>query len=78
MVSIIAPPCMYCARFRRAERGLTCDPYPDGIPDAIVDTRIDHRDPQPGDNWLRFEQDPAMRLLDREFHDAIFDGQKSA
>lgn len=69
---------MFCARFRRAARGLTCDAYPDGIPDAIVYTRIDHRDPLLGDHGLRFEQDLAMPVLDGEFYDAIFDDQTIA
>jgi hypothetical protein len=77
MVSIIAPPCLYCARFRRAISGITCDAYPDVIPDAIVATRIDHRQQLPGDHGLRFEQDPAMPLLDGKFYDAIFDDQTS-
>lgn len=34
--------------------GLFCDAFPDGIPNAIKTTRVDHRKPFPGDHDLQF------------------------
>lgn len=31
-----------------------CTAYPDGIPQAIIDNRYDHRQPQAGDRGLRW------------------------
>ena len=33
----------------------TCKAYPDGIPDAILLSKHDHRKPYPGDNGIRYE-----------------------
>jgi hypothetical protein len=34
--------------------GLWCAAYPDGVPDAIVFSRVDHHDPYAGDHGLRY------------------------
>lgn len=44
--------CMTCSRLRE---GLVCEAYPDGIPEEILDNRVDHRVPQPGDRGLHYE-----------------------
>lgn len=56
--TVNAPPiCVDCQRLRKAvygKWGLFCDAFPDGIPDAIKLTRVDHRRPYPGDHDLQF------------------------
>ena len=56
---IITPPiCVDCQRLHRrppaGRQGLFCDAFPDGIPEAIVTTRVDHRKPFTGDHDLQF------------------------
>jgi hypothetical protein len=48
---------MECARFHRDKdtEGLTCDAFPDGIPDEIIMGDSDHRKPVKGDHGLQFE-----------------------
>lgn len=51
------PICHYCARLRpraRGQWGLFCDAFPDGIPETIIQTQVDHRKPYPGDHDLQF------------------------
>jgi hypothetical protein len=54
-------PCAYCLHVERIDEKLTgnCKAYPDGIPRALKWDAIDHRDPYPGDNGIRFKQDPT-------------------
>lgn len=55
---IIAPPiCAGCRRLHRAvygKWGLFCDAFPDGIPEDIIASRVDHRQPVAGDHGLQF------------------------
>jgi hypothetical protein len=37
------------------EPELVCKAYPGGIPDAIIEGKVDHRKPFKGDNGIRFE-----------------------
>lgn len=64
MTSYPAPMCMVCAHFHRRAPRLTCGAFPNGIPDAILESRADHRRPQPGDGGTRFELDPDWKGCD--------------
>lgn len=56
--------CHGCSHLREAtsleDRGATCDAFPEGIPEAILQGGFDHREPFPGDGGVRFEQEPGM------------------
>ena len=56
--AVSAPPiCVDCQRLHPAiygKWGLYCDAFPDGIPDAIKHTRVDHHKPYAGDHGLQF------------------------
>lgn len=45
----------------------TCTAFPGGIPLRIYYERGDHRKPWPGDDGVRFQQDPSKPPLD-EFY----------
>lgn len=53
------PMCQWCRHLRRANASekspFTCDAYPDGIPDAILNGNVDHRLPYAGDRGILFE-----------------------
>ena len=52
--------CVWCRH--RSSDGRRCRAYPDGIPDAILMNRHDHRSPYKGDSGLRFEPRGTHRL----------------
>jgi hypothetical protein len=56
MMSTQQPLCLACVHLRP---GLTCGAFPDRIPVAILDGRVDHRQPYPGDHGIQFEPLPA-------------------
>lgn len=60
------PICLMCTRFRESGTGMTCDAYPEGIPNVIIDSAVDHREPYEGDHGLQFEaiDDRAAELAD--------------
>lgn len=57
MIPQYPPICFECARFDRASGRFQCDAFPAGIPEAIIDSEADHREPYDGDGGLRFVRD---------------------
>jgi hypothetical protein len=56
-----APMCMDCERFDDGGRTrLSCEEFPDGIPDEIIDNEKDHRVPVPFDRGRRFKPKPGV------------------
>jgi len=58
MVQGPPPMCMECARHYG---DLTCEAFPEGIPDPIVMNQHDHREAFKGDKDLLFLQDQSIR-----------------
>jgi hypothetical protein len=56
-----APICLNCKHFHQGGEGLTCDAFPEGIPDDILTTDVEHRKPYPGDHGMQFEQAKLTR-----------------
>lgn len=67
-MDIIAPPiCIDCVRLRPAvygKWGLFCSAFPQGIPDEIKTSRVDHRQPVDGDHGLQFLAKSAAAAAD--------------
>ena len=56
MTSLVMPICMVCRHLSRDPGwGYRCTAFPAGIPDAIIESRVDHREPFDGDDGIRFE-----------------------
>ena len=54
MTSHSRPMCVYCKH--RIGVSVTCEAYPEGIPEEIFFTsEIDHREPYEGDDGIQFE-----------------------
>lgn len=70
MTTPITPICLFCRHFNRDdEEAFSCRAYPQGIPEAIVISESDHRQPYRGDHGMRFEPvDPeGARYADEVF-----------
>jgi hypothetical protein len=61
MTSVLTPMCYTCIHL---QPGMTCDAFPEGIPDEIAESAADHRLPYPGDNGIQYEHDPEMPEYD--------------
>ena len=67
--------CLWCPRLHGRDEGpmpaeLSCDAYPESIPDKIVNNEVDHREPVKGDSGLRFE--PIAGLTDADMDRMVF------
>lgn len=62
MPTIVAPICIGCLHFKMAPAGslekLSCDAFPDGIPEEIYTSIFDHHHPFRGDHDIQYESDP--------------------
>jgi hypothetical protein len=58
MTSIVMPICMLCKHYHQPQEGdqtLMCNGYPVRIPEAILFSSVDHRQPYAGDKGIQFE-----------------------
>ena len=77
MTTYLAPICLGCThlRIQQPDQPLTCDAYPNGIPQAILHSGVDHRTPQPGDHGITFEPKDADAA---EYADLLFETLRDA
>lgn len=61
MGDVPVPMCAFCRHFDRQAETFACSAYPDGIPDAIVRSDVDHRKPHAGDHGIQFEPGPRRK-----------------
>lgn len=61
MSDVPAPMCMFCRHYDRQAETFACSAYPDGIPDAIVRSEVDHRKPHTDDHGIRFDAHPRQK-----------------
>jgi hypothetical protein len=61
---IVAPMCMSCRHYDRSDEAeeITCSAYPDGIPELILESEVDHRYPYRGDRGITFDLDPRYPM----------------
>lgn len=55
MTTYPAPICLWCVHFIPEAKGMTCTAFPEGIPEAIVLSRVFHTAPYPGDQGIAFQ-----------------------
>ncbi|KNZ68846.1 hypothetical protein Tfer_2615 [Thermincola ferriacetica] len=56
MTTVKAPICMTCDHFIDDPERLICEAFPNGIPEAIINSQADHRMPYPGDNGIQYKR----------------------
>jgi len=52
-MQVLPPICLDCIHYTG---GLKCKAYPDGIPEAIILSKVDHKKPYEGDHGIQFEE----------------------
>jgi hypothetical protein len=55
------PQCSDCKHRFREKGPYRCAAFPDGVPEAVLVGRHDHREPYPGDHGILFELSPAAK-----------------
>lgn len=68
-MSIVAPMCLSCKHYDRTSDVYGCKAF-DVIPEDIIESRADHRQPIEGDRGIQFEQDPERPEPDFSILDA--------
>jgi hypothetical protein len=58
-----APICLDCKFFHQHDVKLTCDAFPDGIPEAIINTAFVHTQPYPGDHGIQYAARPRAKAI---------------
>ena len=58
-MTVFAPSCMTCVHYHRQGLPLTCDAFPERIPDLIWIKGDPHTSPVPGDHGIVYKLDPA-------------------
>jgi len=48
-------PCLICKHYHLESEGVSCDAFPESIPDEIVEGQVTHDRPYDGDHGLVFE-----------------------
>ena len=61
--------CMLCTRLDQP--GAVCEAFPNGIPNAILENRLDHRKRIAGDQGVTFQLDPEVAETDELNDDLI-------
>jgi hypothetical protein len=63
MTSQLPPICLRCKHYDWTNlEGNTCQAYPDGILENIMNTILTHTEPLPGDHGIQFEQEDPGTL----------------
>jgi hypothetical protein len=74
VTSILPPICSGCTHLNRSSDlpllDPKCDAFPAGIPNEILLSKADHREPFPGDNGIQFEPQDAKAA---KYAEMIFD-----
>ncbi|MFN8634624.1 MAG: hypothetical protein U0893_12270 [Chloroflexota bacterium] len=76
MTSLVMPICMFCVHYDRASQGYghKCAAFPEGIPEAIIESEADHRRPIEGDQGIQFTPDSERGA---EYAAELFGDEKS-
>lgn len=52
----LAPDCFFCKHYDRSPSGpWKCTAFPDGVPPEIIQRRVEHTSPYPGDHGVQFD-----------------------
>lgn len=64
----LAPMCVSCRRYTPADQ--TCAAFPDGVPQTVLESKVDHRQPMEGDHGLQWTGDRFPEGLRQAFEAA--------
>jgi len=67
MRKIEIPLCLECKHFYKNEyEEFCCKAFPEGIPDKIIEGKVNHKKPYKGDNGIQFEEKYTVSILKRK------------
>jgi hypothetical protein len=64
------PQCALCKNLSSERGKLKCPAFPNGIPERILQNKVDHREPVDGDNGIQFE---PLELVTTQMVDDLFE-----